>query len=62
MIRGPVRVVDLCYQNEELTKAKFDTETGNYKFQSTDRDKYPPGKYSFMITGTSGGMSTSIRM
>ena len=54
--------LDLCYIDEKGTYAKFDTATGNYIFQSTNRDKYPPGKYIFMIYGTSGGMSDFTRM
>ena len=60
MIRGPIKI-DLCYHEDGDTVAKFDVETGNYMFQTTNRDKYPPGRYVFTITGTSGGMSDSAK-
>ena len=37
----------------------FDTVTGNYIFSSDDIQKFPPGTYTFKITGTSGDFSTS---
>ena len=61
LIQGPVKL-DLCYIDEQGTFAKFDTATGNYIFQSTNRDKYPPGEYIFMIYGTSGSMTAHTRM
>ena len=44
------------------TYAFFDTESGTYIFQSTNRDKYPPGEYIFNIYGTSGGMTAVTKI
>ena len=40
----------MCDQSE-LT---FDSLTGNFEFQSTDTEKYPPGIYYFDIVASIG--------
>ena len=50
---------DLCSIADGSTHGIFDAITGNYEFYSTDTTKYPPGQYTFEITGTIGSLSTS---
>ena len=52
MLSGPIEL-DLCSLPEaEAEYANFDSRTGNYEFFSQDMDQYPPGVYTFEITGS----------
>ena len=50
---------DLCSINEESTQANFDSVHGNYHFKSTDMTGFPPGEYTFKITGSAEDLSAS---
>ena len=39
--------------------ATFDPQTGDYTFTSYDMANYPPGDYTFTITGTVGAKSVT---
>ena len=49
---------DICTGVE----ATFDSQIGDYQFQTTDMVEYPPGTYSLLITGTVGSRSDSFIM
>lgn len=51
---------DLCNIVEGSTVGVFDPISGNYSFKSTDNAGFPPGSYTFEITGTSG-LETKMR-
>ena len=51
--------VDLCDLEDGNTAGVFDPITGNYDFSSIDMAKYPPGDYTFQVTGTVGNKSAS---
>ena len=39
--------------------SSFDTTWGDWYFESTDMNEWPPGEYSFRITGTIADQSDS---
>lgn len=45
--------------SDGTTGGVFSTITGHHEFYSTDMAKYPPGDYTFEITGTLGTANTS---
>ena len=61
MLSGP-STLNLCDKlNGGNLEAWLDPETGNYVYQSNpDKDKTPPGDYTFKVTGSAGRMSDSV--
>lgn len=51
---GPTGFNDLC------AAGNFDTSSGNFSFETIDKATYPPGIYTFVITGTVGSGSDSV--
>ena len=45
---------DMCSITDGDTVATFDPITGDYTFTSYDMANYPPGSYTFTITGQVG--------
>ena len=45
---------DLCSIVLDSTAGTFNSITGGYTFRSIDNINFPPGSYTFQITGTSG--------
>ena len=50
---------DICSITDGDTVATFDSITGDYTFTSYDMANYPPGAYTFTITGTVGAKSVT---
>ena len=58
MLDGPIDF-DLCSMPDDDPGAHLDSEseitfspqTGEYSFKSINSERFPPGKYSFKITG-----------
>jgi len=50
---------DICSKADGDTVATFNTATGGYTFTSYDMANYPPGAYTFTITGTVGAKSAT---
>ena len=46
--------INLC------TEGVFDTLTGEYTFSGADKRVFPPGTYTFTVTGSLNGVSSSI--
>jgi hypothetical protein len=42
------------------TTTTFDQATGQYTFQSNDKDTFPPGVYQFTVTVTIGAKSVDV--
>ena len=56
---GPRIDQDLC---SLPTVSYFDAEYGDWYFDSTDMNEWPPGDYYFWITGTVGALSEGYEL
>lgn len=52
MTAGPR--TDLCNIFDGSTEGRFDSLMATYFFTSTDMQNYPPGTYTFSLTGSAG--------
>lgn len=51
---GPDGAADLC------SAGTFDTVDGSFSFSTNDKTTYPPGEYTFTVTGSVGSASDSV--
>ena len=50
---------DMCDVEESDSVGSFNSDTGSYEFYSEDSQEFPPGTYTFTITGSIGSIQTS---